>query len=104
MGNVERIGDVGIKLARAARGRPRELRARALVLEELAVLVEDGVGPQVRLQDVGARHRDFQELRAKVEAALERDVDGLVERHSIGRAIVVLGHNFQRPIERRRRR
>ena len=104
MRNVERIGDVGIKLARAARGRPRELRARAPILKKLTVLVEDGVGPQVGLEHVGPRHRDFEELRPEVEAALERDVDGLIECHSVGRAVVILGGNFQRPVKRSRRR
>ncbi len=75
-----------------------------LILQELAVLVENGVGSQVGLEHVGARHRNLEELRAEVEAALEGDIDGLIERHAVGRAIVVLGGDFQRPVEWRRRR
>ena len=76
---------------RAAGCRPAERVLVPLILQELAVLIEDRVGPQVGLEDVGARHRDLEELRAEVEAALQRDVDGLIERQAIGRSVVVLG-------------
>ena len=43
--NVERIRDIGVKLAWTAGRRPCELRTGAPVLEKLAVLVKDGVRP-----------------------------------------------------------
>ena len=69
----------------------RERRARAAILEKLAVLVEDGVRAEVGLEDVGPCHRDLEELGMKVEAALQRDIDRTIERHAVGRSVVFRG-------------
>ena len=61
-------------------GRPVELA----VGHELAVGVEDRVGPEARLEDVGLRLGDLEELRAEVEAALERRCRSPVEGQAVG--------------------
>ena len=61
---------------------PAELAAR--IGEKLTVRVEDRVGPQAGLEGVGLGLGDLVELGAKVAAARERDIDGLLERQPAG--------------------
>ena len=61
----------------------------ARIGEKLPVLVEDRVRSQAGLERVGLGLGDLVELGAEVAAALERDVDGLVEGQSVRRAVVL---------------
>ena len=70
-----------------------------LYWSELAVLIKDRVGPQVGLQNVGSRHRDLEGLRAKVEASLKSNVDGLISVIPSGGPSSSWVGNFQRPVE-----
>ena len=65
-------------------GPPGTARLNWPVGDELGVGVEDRVGAEAGLEDVGPRLGDLEELGAEVQAALEGDVDGPVEGHSVG--------------------
>ena len=77
----------------------------ARIGEKLAVLVEDRVRSQAGLEGVGLGLGDLVELGAEVAAALERDVDGLVEGQSVRRAVVLgTARQRERADKRSRRR
>ena len=68
---------------------------------ELAVRIEDRIGPQARGQDVGAGLGNLHGLGPEVEVVLEQKLDRLVERQPVGGALAVLsGRQRQRAVKR----
>ena len=98
--DVEGVSDVDVVLRRAARDGPVELA----VGDELGVGVEDRVGAEAGLEDVGPRLGDLEELGTEVEAPLEGRVDGPIERDSVfGSVVIDLRGDLERPVEGRGR-
>ena len=103
VGDVEQEGDICIVLRRSAWDGPAEMVTR--IGEKLPVLVEDRVRSEAGLEGVGLGLGDLVELGAEVAAALERDVDGLVEGQSVRRAVVLgTARQLERADKRSRRR
>ena len=90
---------VQVILGRAAGPLVRE----AAVGHELAVRIEDRVGPEARGQDVGAGLGDLHGLGSQVEVVRQQELDRLVERQSVGGPLALFpGRQRQRPVERGR--
>ena len=67
--------------------------------DELAVGVEDRVGPEAGRQDVGLGLGDLEELGAEVEVLADEPVDRLVERQAVRRPLVGRRRDGEGPVE-----
>ena len=76
---------IDIILRRAIRP-PHRVRA---VRDELAVGVEERIGPQAGGQDVGACLGDFELFGPQVEVLVHEQLNRLIDREAVGRAALL---------------